>query len=135
MKKLIVRLVVGVVVLCAIGLYGYYETAANYQKTRVKVTHVEEACYMRKSSLKETWTTKEGPCEIVESVHKNRPEFKDYSLKRVFYVGYRYQSPADGKWHKGRHQQAKHEDGRKIKPGDELTVLLHKQDPGKTKKF
>ncbi len=135
MNRLMIKMVVGAVALCVIGLYSLYDRSTNYQKTLVTVTQVEETCYMKKTRLKESWTTKEGPCDIVQAVHETHPEFEDYSLKRSVYVAYEYQSPADGNWHRGKHKQKTHDDGRAIKRGDELVVLLHKSKPDVTKKF
>ena len=135
MKGLLIKGVVAGVALGGLALFAEYDKATNYQKTMVKVTGVEETCYMKKTGYKESWTTKEGPCEIVRAVHESHPEFKDYALIRSVSVAYEYQSPADGNWHRGQHEQAKHEDGRDIRRGDDLVVLLHKQDPEKTRKF
>ena len=135
MQRLVIKVVVATVALGGLALYSEYDKATNYQKTQVKVTSVEEICYMKKTEGKESWTTKEGPCDLVKAVHQSHPEFRDYDLKRVVHVNYEYQSPADGKWHRGQHKQAKHEDGRDIRRGDDLVVLLHKEDPEKTRKF
>ena len=135
MRRLMIKVVVAGVALGGIALYSEYDKATNYQKTQVKVTSVEEICYMKKTEGKESWTTEEGPCPVIEAVHQSHPEFREYDLKRVVHVGYEYQSPADGRWHQGKHRQAKHDDGRDIRRGDDLVVLLHKQDPEKTRKF
>lgn len=120
------------------GLYAVneYDKSTNYVPTDARVVKVEESCYMKKTSRgigsKTTSTTKEGPCKLVEAINKNHPEFQDYRVVKTTYVEFKYKSPVDGKTHRGRHKQSKHENGKPIKRGDVLAVLAHKDNADKT---
>lgn len=120
-------------------LYDKYDLAMNYEQVVATVTHVEETCYMTKTERgigsKTKWTTKEGPCEIVQAINQNHPEYKDYRLVRNTVVAYQYQSPADGQYHTGKHKQAEHTDGRPVRYGDSLPIRAHRDDPEKTRKI
>jgi len=119
-------------------LYTSYDEAVNYQEVTARVTKVEELCYMKKVErglkTKTTSTTKEGPCEIVEAIHKGHPEFEGFDLIRVTYVDFAYRAPLDGNTYAGRHKQARHENGQPISEGDSLPILVHKKDPEKTQR-
>ncbi len=132
MNRLLIRIVAPAVAFGGFFLYVQYDRATNYQETSARVTGIEKSCYMKKRSGKRTWTTKEGPCEIVEMIHKEHSEFKDYNLIRNVYVEYEYKSPADGRWYRGKHKQARHADGRSIEFGDDLVILAHKEKPEET---
>lgn len=119
-------------------LYSQYDRATNYEQTTAHVTDVEVTCYLKKTEglkRKKITTTKEGPCEIVEEIKRSHPDFQDFKVIRTTYVLYEYKSPADRRWHKGKHTQARHEDGSPIKFGDDIVILAHKQEPDKTQKF
>ena len=116
----------------AILLYVQYDRATNYEEVTATVTGIEETCYMKKKIGKRSWTTDEGPCEIVRQIHENHPEFKDYDLIRNVNVEFEYISPADDGWHTGKLEQSQHPDGSDIRYGDSLLVLAHKEKPETT---
>lgn len=119
----------------AFMLYAKYDRATNYEQISATVTGIEESCYMKKRSGKRSWTTDEGPCEIVTQIHENHPEFKDYRLIKNVYVEFEYISPVDNAWYTGKVEQSTHPDGSEIKYGDSLVVLAHKEKPEKTRKY
>ena len=138
MRGSFIKLGVMAVVLGGGFLYYQYDRATNYEQTTAHVTDVEVTCYLKKTEglkRKKITTTREGPCEIVEEIKRSHPDFADFNVIRTTYVKYEYKSPADQRWHKGKHKQARHEDGSQIEFGDSIVILAHKQDPDKTQKF
>jgi len=125
--------------LLALFAWHQYDRNTNYVPISARVVKLEALCYLEKTergvASKTTYTTKEGPCEIVELLQKSDPKFDGYHIVRNNYVEYYYTSPVDGQAHTGRHQQVKHKDGRLIAEGDELMVLAHKKNAEKTQRF
>ena len=119
------------------GIYVYssYDRGFNYEQTTARVLSVEPVCYLTKPEYRvgmKMTRAIEVPCEAYRKATERSPELGDYKFLETATVRYEYRSPADGKWHKGEHEQAKHRDGRKIEFGDELVVLAHKTEPEKT---
>lgn len=139
MRRFFIKIVVGALAFAGIGLYATYDRATNYETTTAKVTKVEEVCYMKKTergvASKTTKTTKEGPCPIITAMDQTHPEFQDYDLIKVIYVEFRYRSPADGKFHRGKQRQENVRSGLPLRSGDDLQVLAHKTKPEVTSKF
>ncbi|WP_420345445.1 hypothetical protein [Pelagibius sp.] len=139
MNRLLIK-----IVLIPLGFAGFFfymqvDRATNYEETMARVTKVEALCYMTKRERgvlsKTTTTTDHGPCASMKRIHETHPAYKDYRLVKVTYVEYRYRSPADGKIHRGKHEQVKHPDGKAVKSGDTLLVLAHKTNAEKTQRF
>lgn len=137
MRSFLQRALFGGVI--AAGVFGYqlYDRAVNYQPTTVRVTNVEQLCYLEKrerASRRRTRvsTSDVAPCAIVEYAAKTNPDFEGFELHRTQYVSYNYRSPADGEWHQGRHEQLSKDDGSEIRPGDEISVLVSINDPEET---
>lgn len=133
MKKWLMKAGVFAAVLGGLFIYSSIDRAVNYKQVTARVTGVEEACYLKKVERglrrKTTSTTKEGPCEVIRLVQQSKPDLQDFELVKVTYVSFEYRSPADGNTYGGRHKQSRHKDGRQIKPGDNLPVKAHKEDP------
>ncbi len=139
MKRLFIKLVIVLVGFLGILAYTKYDEATNFEETTAEVTKVEELCYLKKKERgvlsKTTTTTKEGSCAVITALNETHPEYQDFNLIKNTYVEYRYKSPADGKFHRGKHRQAKHANGNAVRRGDRLAVLAHTTDPETTRKF
>ena len=139
MRRLLIKYFLIPLGLGGLFLYAQFDRSTNYEETMARVTKVEELCYMTKRERgvlsKTTTTTDHGPCAPIQRIHETHPAYKDYRLVKVTYVEYRYRSPADGKLHRGKHEQVKHPDGKAVKSGDTLLVLAHKTNAEKTRKF
>ena len=127
---------IGLAVLLAVVYAQHrYDRATNYERVEAIVTKVEEICYLKKTEGKTTYTTDEGPCETLELLSEVHPEYQGFTLKRVNYVTFDYISPVDGDWYSGKHKQARHKDGARIREGDKLAILAHKTEPKKISKM
>ncbi len=117
-----------------LGLYGYlqWDKQTNYKQTMAIVQDIDNQCYMKKVThygvAKRTRTTKEGPCDIVRVIHETHPEFEGYRLIQNTKVEVEYQDD-EGNFHTAKIYQRKHSDGREIQIGDDLPILIHKEDP------
>lgn len=137
MRSFLLRVLLGGVI--AAGAFGYqlYDRAVNYEPAMVQVTKVEELCYLEKTERvsrrrTRTITSDVAPCDIVRYAAQTEPDLEGFEVHRAQYVSYYYQSPVDGEWHEGRHEQDKKQDGSEIRPGDEISVLISLEDPSET---
>lgn len=136
MRSFLLRALFGGVI--AAGVFGYqlYDRAVNYEPATVRVTNVEQLCYLEKKERRRrrtrTYRSDVAPCHIVQYAAKTDPEFEGFELQQTQYVSYTYRSPVDGEWYQGRHEQMAKDDGSAIRPGDEISVLVSVTDPTET---
>ena len=72
-------------------------------------------------------------CGEAERRVKYDPKFRKHAVKRNAVVGYEYRSPEDSQWHAGSYKTSWTEEVDKMKRGDEITVLVDKTDPSKSR--
>ena len=143
LAQIIIRLVssrwgLATIILGGVFAYSQFDRDTNYVPALATVTKVEESCYLTKTEpgigTTKTYTTDKGSCTVMQGLLANHPAYKGYRLVNVTTVYFDYTSPADGRSHSGRHEQAKHKDGSAIYPRDRLPILVHKTDPEKTQR-
>ena len=122
----------GLLALLAGGFYLYtlYDKAANYVPIEARVTNVEALCQLVKKSRRRREYTDPMPCDLARAA-ATQPKFEGFKVEEQTYVSYAY--TVDGKEYASKHRQAAQSDGRKIGVGDELTVLVSKDNPTTTR--
>ena len=71
--------------------------------------------------------------EMAEILARNHPKWQGYDIKHKIDVSFGYVSPVDGAWHTGNHQLSAFPDGRPLRAGDGLPILISKTKADKTR--
>lgn len=139
MSSFIMKLGLGAVMITGGLGYSAYDKTNNYDVAAVEIKKVETLCYGKKTSrgiaTKTTSTTKEIDCKTLRGIVENHPDYSGYNVHQNTYVSYRFKSPVDGKFHNGRHVQAKNDKGKSIKRRDVIKIRVSKNKADKTRKF
>jgi hypothetical protein len=119
------------------AIYDNYDKKNNYQPVNARITAVNEQCYLEKSErgllTKTTSTSDLTRCEVAEILARNHPKWQGYDIKHKIDVSFGYVSPVDGAWHTGNHQLSAFPDGRPLRAGDGLPILISKTKADKTR--
>ena len=119
------------------AIYDNYDKKNNYQPVNARVSAVTEQCYLEKSArgvlTKTTSTSDLTRCEVAEILVRDHPAWQGYAIKHRIDVSFGYVSPVDGAWHTGSHRMSALPNGKPLRAGDGLPILVSKTKADKTR--
>jgi len=130
------------IVIVAVGIAGFavydqYDKKVNYQRVEARIAAINEQCYLEKVERgvvsKTTSTSDLIRCEIAELLRRDHPKWQGYDVKHKIELRVAYVSPVDGAAHTSSLQMAAFPNGKPLRAGDVLPLLVSKSKPDKTR--
>ena len=115
----------------AMWAFDTYDKSVNYTKMNAEIFNVSSVCYMEKKEGKKKWVTEKGPCELARGLVQSHPGYKGYTVHETATIDFAYF--VDGERYTGEQEQNSTRPI-KLSDGDSLQILVHNDDPNKTRK-
>lgn len=117
-----------------------YDVHTNYTPGEATITDVSTVCRIEKRGRKsksrivdkETGEVATMDCAIAPDVAREFGYDED-DIRRDVTLKYRYESPVDGEYYRGTHEDR--DARRTYEEGDTLPLRMHKEEPGKSRVF
>jgi hypothetical protein len=128
--------------IAAVGIGGYtaydqYDKSTNFVPVDVRISAVKEECYLEKVDRgilsKTTSTSGMLLCPVAEILTREHPKWQGYEIKHKIDVSFAYISPVDRATHTASHRMTAFPNGKTLRAGDMLPILVSKTKPDKTR--